>query len=173
MGILQARVFVQGRLILDKPYPLAAPQSGMPFCKEFQECSCCNSSHVVTIRNDILHLSLDESMSQQCLLDVEAHSCSVCDPWVCNASFTSPCCTTATGCSCIGVGPRFHDILYIVRICNEIPPSRNRSSILNTVPCHHVHTELLTASHVLAASNMPHSLVGRCWWTQIVSAKLL
>eukprot|EP00892_Ulva_mutabilis_P003628 jgi/Ulvmu1/1637/UM114_0003.1 len=72
----------QGRLQLDKPHALASPQSSFPFCKEFQGCSCCNSSHVLTIRNDILHLGLDESMSRECLQDVEAHSCAVCDPWI-------------------------------------------------------------------------------------------
>ena len=76
---------LQGRLILDKPYPFAAPQHSMPFCQEFQGCSCCNASHAVTIRNDMLHLSLDGSVSPQCLQDVQAHSCSVCDPWVRNA----------------------------------------------------------------------------------------
>lgn len=147
-------ICVQGRLILDKPYPFAAPQSGIPFCKEFQECSCCNSSHVLTIRNDILHFSLDESISPQCLRDVEAHSCSVCDPWVCGASSTSPCC--ANGCSSIGDGLRFCNLVCML-ICKSLSFSRARISDQDSAPCHH----------------MPHSLAGRYWWTQIVSAKLL
>lgn len=61
----------------------------MPFCQEFQGCSCCNASHAVTIRNDMLHLSIDGSVSPQCLQDVQAHSCSVCDPWVRNACLIS------------------------------------------------------------------------------------
>lgn len=74
---------MQGRLLLDKPHPFAAPQQSIPFCKGYSGCTCCNSSHVLTIRNDMLHLGLDEGMSQECLRDVEAHSCAVCDPWVC------------------------------------------------------------------------------------------
>ena len=70
----------QGLLKLDRPYPKPARSDILfPFCQQYQQCSCCNASHVVAIERS-LQSPDSEVLSPGCSAMTAQLACSICDP---------------------------------------------------------------------------------------------
>jgi len=73
----------QGILRLDEPFPHPGPATvHLPFCGQYQSCTCCNASHAVAIRRSISGVLVDANMSANCRKLTAEIACRPCDPSV-------------------------------------------------------------------------------------------
>ncbi|GMH41698.1 hypothetical protein BSKO_09608 [Bryopsis sp. KO-2023] len=82
--VSQSTCVPQGMLHLDKPYqPPKRSIVDLPLCEKYQSCSCCNASHVLTIRKS-LEVSVFENpdLLEDCKQSLKEIPCRVCDPEV-------------------------------------------------------------------------------------------
>jgi cobalamin biosynthesis Mg chelatase CobN len=72
----------QGVLKLDKPFPPPSySEITFPFCKQYQQCSCCNASHVVALERSLQTYDT-EPLSSSCQAMTAQLACRICDPEV-------------------------------------------------------------------------------------------
>ena len=85
----------QGLLKLDRPYQRPSQSEILfPFCQQYQQCSCCNASHVVAVERS-LQTHGSSTLSASCSAMTAQLACSMCDPEVGTAQkqyvCTAPC----------------------------------------------------------------------------------
>lgn len=69
-------------LKLDKPFPPPSySEITFPFCEQYQQCSCCNASHVVALARS-LQTHDTEPLSDGCQAMTAQLACKICDPEV-------------------------------------------------------------------------------------------
>lgn len=72
----------QGLLKLDKPFPQPSYSDiAFPFCEQYQQCSCCNASHVVALERSLQTYDT-EPLSSSCQSMTAQLACRICDPKV-------------------------------------------------------------------------------------------
>jgi len=75
-------MYLQGLLKLDKPVPPPSySEITFPFCEQYQQCSCCNASHVVALERS-LQTHDAERLSSSCQAMTAQLACRICDPEV-------------------------------------------------------------------------------------------
>lgn len=75
-------MYLQGLLKLDKPFPPPSySEITFPFCKQYQQCSCCNASHVVALERSLQTYDT-EPFSSSCQAMTAQLACRICDPEV-------------------------------------------------------------------------------------------
>ncbi len=75
-------MYLQGLLKLDKPFPPPSySEITFPFCEQYQQCSCCNASHVVALERSLLTYDT-EPLSSSCEALTAQLACRICDPEV-------------------------------------------------------------------------------------------
>lgn len=76
------RLLHQGLLKLDRPYQRPSQSEILfPFCQQYQQCSCCNASHVVAVERN-LQTQDSSTLSAGCSAMTAQLACSICDPEV-------------------------------------------------------------------------------------------
>lgn len=84
----------QGLLKLDRPYPRPFQSEILfPFCQQYQQCSCCNASHVVAVERS-LQTQDSSALSASCSAMTAQLACSICDPEVGTAQKQHVCTAT-------------------------------------------------------------------------------
>ena len=69
-------------LKLDKPFPSPSySEITFPFCEQYQQCSCCNASHVVALERSLQTYDT-EPLSSSCQAMTAQLACRICDPEV-------------------------------------------------------------------------------------------
>ena len=75
-------MYLQGLLKLDKPFPPPSySEITFPFCEQYQQCSCCNASHVVALERSLQTYDT-EPLSSSCEAMTAQLACRICDPEV-------------------------------------------------------------------------------------------
>ena len=90
----RVRLLCQGLLKLDRPYQRPSQSEILfPFCQQYQQCSCCNASHVVAVERN-LQTSDSSALSASCSALTAQLACSICDPEVGTAQKQHVCTAT-------------------------------------------------------------------------------
>ncbi|DBA66916.1 TPA: hypothetical protein ACH3X2_002035 [Trebouxia sp. C0005] len=75
-------MYLQGLLKLDRPFPPPSySEITFPFCEQYQQCSCCNASHVVALERSLQTYDT-EPLSSSCQAMTAQLACRICDPEV-------------------------------------------------------------------------------------------
>lgn len=87
-------VLHQGLLKLDRPYQRPSQSDILfPFCQQYQQCSCCNASHVLAVERNI-QTQDSSTLSASCNTMTAQLACSICDPEVGTAQKQHVCTAT-------------------------------------------------------------------------------